>query len=133
VSGVSETPPPVHGLEARVMEEVWSRGPMTVREVMTAINARSSRDRAYTTFMTVLVRLQRKGLLTRRREANADRYSAAITRERYAASRAEADVRDVLEQHGDLALSEFARRVAGLDPERRAALERLERPSSGDG
>jgi predicted transcriptional regulator len=107
------------------MEEVWSRGSVTVRDVMTAINERSSRDRAYTTFMTVLVRLHRKGLLERRREANADHYSAAISRDRYSASRAEADVQDVIEQHGDLALSEFARRVAGLDPERRADLERL--------
>jgi predicted transcriptional regulator len=126
---MSDAPPPVHGLEAQVMEEVWSRGSVTVREVMTAINERSSRDRAYTTFMTVLVRLERKGLLERRREANADHYSAAVTRERYAAARAEADVQDVIAQHGDLALSEFARRVAGLDAERRAALERLDRSS----
>jgi predicted transcriptional regulator len=125
VRGVPDTFPPVQGLEAQVMEEVWSRGSVTVRDVMTAINQRSSRDRAYTTFMTVLVRLHRKGLLERRREANADHYSAAISRDRYSASRAEADVQDVIEQHGDLALSEFARRVAGLDPERRADLERL--------
>jgi predicted transcriptional regulator len=129
VRGVPDAFPPVQGLEAQVMDEVWSRGSVTVRDVMTAINERSSRDRAYTTFMTVLVRLQRKGLLERRREANADHYTAAISRDRYAASRAEADVQDVIEQHGDLALSEFARRVAGLDPERRAELERLRRSS----
>jgi predicted transcriptional regulator len=130
VDGVSDAPPPVHGLEAQVMEVVWSRGWATVRDVMTAINERSARARAYTTFMTVLVRLHRKGLVERRREAGADHYSATISREDYARSRAMADVQDVIAQHGDLALSAFARRVARLDPERRATLERLERPSS---
>jgi predicted transcriptional regulator len=109
------------------MDEVWSRGSVTVRDVMTAINERSARDRAYTTYMTVLVRLHRKGLLERRREAKVDHYSAALSRDRFAEARAAADVRALVEQHGGLALSEFARRVAGLDPERRAALERLAR------
>jgi predicted transcriptional regulator len=120
-----DPPPPVEGLEAQVLEEVWSRGTATVRDVMTAINERSARDRAYTTFMTVLFRLHRKGLLDRRQEDGVNHYSPAISRERYAASRAEADVRALVEQHGDLALSAFVRRVADLDPERRAALERL--------
>ncbi len=109
------------------MEEVWRHDRVTVRDVMTAINARSDRDRAYTTFMTVLVRLHAKGLLERELDGPAIHYTAVISRERYAASRAQADVSAILAQHGDLALSEFARQVAGLDPERRAELERLAR------
>ena len=120
-----DLPPPLEGLEARVMEEVWSHPDATVRDVMRAVNAESSRERAYTTFMTVLVRLHGKGLLERRQDANVYHYTAAISREEYARTRAEADVSALMEQHGDLALSEFARRVAGLDPERRAELERL--------
>ena len=125
-----EPPPPLHGVEMQVMEEVWRRGSVTVRDVMTALNARGEHDRAYTTYMTVLVRLHGKGLLDRRREGKTNHYTPAVARERYAASRVEADVQAVVEQHGDLALSEFARRVAGLDPERRAALERLSRGES---
>jgi predicted transcriptional regulator len=120
-----DTPPSLEGLEARVMEEVWRHPDATVRDVMRAINGESSRERAYTTFMTVLVRLHEKGLLERRQEANVYHYTAAIGRDEYAHARAEADVSALVEQHGDLALSEFARRVAGLDPERRAELERL--------
>jgi predicted transcriptional regulator len=127
VARVPDPPPPVEGLEAEVLEEVWSRGSATVRDVMTAINARSRRERAYTTFMTTMVRLHGKGLLERRRAGKIYHYTPAISRERYAASRAQADVRALMEQHGELALSEFARRVAELDPERRAALERLGR------
>jgi predicted transcriptional regulator len=124
---VADVPPPVEGFEAEVLEELWDRGTATVRDVMTAINDRSSRQRAYTTFMTVLVRLHRKGLLERRQQDGVNHYSPAISREDYAASRADADVRALLEQHGDLALSAFVRRVAELGPEHRAALERLGR------
>ena len=120
-----DAPPPLEGLEARVMEEVWSHPGATVRDVMRAVNAESPRERAYTTFMTVLVRLHAKGLLERRQEANVYHYTAAISRDEYAMVRTQADVSALVEQHGDLALSEFARRVAALDPERRAALERL--------
>ena len=120
-----DPPPPLEGLEARVMEEVWSHPDATVRDVMRAVNAESPRERAYTTYMTVLVRLHAKGLVERRQELNVYHYTALISRDEYALSRAQADVSALVEQHGDLALSEFARQVAGLDPERRAALERL--------
>ena len=60
-------------------------------------------------------------------EGKTNRYSPAVARDAYAASRVEADVQAIVERHGELALSEFARRVAGLDPERRDALERLSR------
>jgi predicted transcriptional regulator len=105
------------------MEEVWRRGEATVRDVMTALN--EAKPRAYTTYMTVLVRLHKKGLLSRRDESGTMVYAATITREAYHATRAQADVQALIAQHGDLALSEFARLVASLDPERRAALERL--------
>jgi len=122
-----DQPPPLEGFEARVTEEVWRQGSVTVRDVMTAINAAEPVDRAYTTYMTVLVRLHNKGLLTRELEGKTNHYSPAVAREAYAASRVEADVQAIVERHGELALSEFARRVAGLDPERRDALERLSR------
>jgi predicted transcriptional regulator len=122
-----EQPPPLEGFEAQVMDEVWRQGSVTVRDVMTAINAAEPVDRAYTTYMTVLARLHNKGLLHRELEGKTNHYTPAIAREAYAASRVEADVQAIVERHGELALSEFARRVAGLDPERRAELERLSR------
>jgi BlaI family transcriptional regulator, penicillinase repressor len=105
------------------MEEVWRRGEATVRDVMTALN--ETKRRAYTTYMTVLVRLHKKGLLERRDDNGTMVYSATISQEDYAATRAQADVQAIIQQPGDLALSEFARQVASLDPARRAALERL--------
>ena len=58
-----QTPPPLHELEQRVMEEIWRRGEVSVRGVMEALNGRSAKDRAYTTYMTIMARLDGKGLL----------------------------------------------------------------------
>jgi predicted transcriptional regulator len=122
-----DPPPPLHELEAEVMEAVWAGGEMTVRQVMDKLNARSSPDRAYTTFMTVMARLDRKGLLTRRREGKTDFYRPVMTREEYLAVRAETEVSALVDQFGEIALTHFARQMARLDPARRRELQRLAR------
>jgi predicted transcriptional regulator len=124
-----DTPPPLHELEAEVMEQLWRSGPgeSSVRAVMEALNARRDRDRAYTTYMTILARLHKKGVLMRRREGKTDYYSPVLDRDEYMARRAGAEVASLVNQYGDVALSHFARQVAQLDPKRRRALERLGR------
>jgi predicted transcriptional regulator len=120
-------PPPLHELEGEVMEYLWESGEAPVRAVMEALNDRPGPDRAYTTYMTIMSRLHRKRLLVRRREGKTDFYTPTYTRERYMTLRARAEVDDLVAQFGDVALSEFADRVAGLDPDRREQLERLAR------
>jgi predicted transcriptional regulator len=120
-------PPPLHELESEVMEEMWRRQDATVRAVMEACNAVAEKPRAYTTYMTIMSRLDSKGLLERRREGKTDYYRPAHTREQYAELRARAEVDALVDQFGDVALSHFARQMADLDPERREALERLAR------
>jgi predicted transcriptional regulator len=123
-----EIPPELHELEAEVMEDVWNRDDeVAVREVMDALNRRTKRTRAYTTYMTILSRLHAKGLVSRRREGKTDLYRAAYTREEYADLRAQAGVDQLVEQYGDAALSHFARQMARLDPDRRRQLQRLAR------
>jgi predicted transcriptional regulator len=119
--------PPLHPLEAEVMGAVWDRGETTVREVGEALDEAMPKARAYTTYMTTLVRLHRKGLLTRRREGKTDFYAPLYTREEYADLRAQAEVEALVDAFGDAALSHFARQIAELDPSRRAALERAGR------
>lgn len=118
-------PPPLHELESEVMEQLWRSGEASVREVMEALNPTASKARAYTTYMTILARLHSKQLLARRREGKTDFYSPIYSREEYLRLRARSEVDQLIEQYGDLALSNFAARVAELDPERRRALERL--------
>jgi predicted transcriptional regulator len=59
-------------LERRILEEVWSHESLTVRELV----AEGRIQLAYTTVMTTLDRLFKKGLLDRTEEGRAFRYSA---------------------------------------------------------
>jgi predicted transcriptional regulator len=120
-------PPQLHELESEVMEEIWARGESSVREVMDALNARTSKPRAYTTYMTIMARLHSKGVLDRRRDGKTDFYAPELDREQFMATRAAAEVEGLVAQYGDVALSHFARQVAQLDPARRRALQRLAR------
>ena len=120
-----KTPPRLHDLEAAVMEEMWRVDEAPVRAVMEALNARADKERKYTTIMTIMARLYRKGLLTRRRESKTDIYAAAMTREEYQEARAREEVGALIEQYGDLALVQFTRQMHGLDSKRREQLRRL--------
>jgi BlaI family transcriptional regulator, penicillinase repressor len=109
------------------MEEVWRRGEASVREIMSALNAAAPRERAYTTYMTIMTRLASKRMLERRREGKTDFYRPVYAREKYADLRAGAEVDSIVDQFGDLALAHIARQMAQMDPQRRRALQRLAR------
>jgi len=122
-------PPALHELETEVMEEIWRRGEATVRDVQEALNARGDKTRAYTTLLTVMTRLDGKGLLVRRRAGRLDVYAPVMAREAYLQARAEAEVAALVADYGDLALAHFARQIGRLDAER---LETLRRLADGD-
>ncbi len=122
-------PPPLHELEAEVMGGVWDfdHEDVTVREIMDVLNRHAKSPRAYTTYMTIMRRLDDKGLLTRRREGKTDFYRAVHSRAEYADLRAGAGVDELVERYGEVALAHFARQMGELDPERRRQLQRLAR------
>ncbi|PKK84065.1 MAG: CopY family transcriptional regulator [candidate division Zixibacteria bacterium HGW-Zixibacteria-1] len=66
-------------LEAEVMQIVWANGPMTVKRALYFINRKNKY--AYTTIMTIMVRLHEKGYLSRNKEGASYVYSP-ITDER---------------------------------------------------
>lgn len=69
-------------LEGAVMSHLWAapvESPMSVREVHESLS--TARELAYTTVMTVLDRLTKKGLASRIRDGRAWRYAATSTRE----------------------------------------------------
>lgn len=67
--------PQLGPLERQLLEEVWSRGSATVRELIDD----GKITQAYTTVMTTLDRLYKKQLLDRVAEGRAFRYSARQT------------------------------------------------------
>lgn len=107
------------------MAVVWAHDVVTVREVFEQLNARAPRQRAYTTFMTVMRRLAAKGVLERHRKGKTDIYRSVLSAEEYAAARAQAGVGALVDEFGDLALAHFVVAMKELDPKRRAELERL--------
>lgn len=107
------------------MDEVWRQGDTTVKRVMEELNRTAAPPRAYTTYMTVMRRLDDKGLLRRARRGRSDTYAAAIPREQYLQRRAEAQVEGLVDEFGELALVHFAKRLQTLDPSRRRKLGRL--------
>lgn len=109
------------------MEEVWRQDESTVRDVLQALNAANSKERAYTTVMTIMRRLDEKELLERRRVGKTDIYRPRMSREEYLEARADADVSAIVEQYGEQALVHFARQIDKLDPARRQRLRRLSR------
>ena len=66
-------------LEVQLLRWLWERGNGTVREVLEAGNV----EGAYTTLMTTLDRLHKKGLLNREAEGRAFRYSPVQTEDQF--------------------------------------------------
>src|ERR1044071_1245339 len=62
-------------LEREVLEQIWERREVSVREMFLAFEERI----AYTTLMTTLDRLYKKHLLTRRKDGRAFVYAPAVS------------------------------------------------------
>jgi len=96
-------------LESAVMDVLWaSSEPVKVREVLERLN--TPRQLAYTTVMTVLDNLHRKGWVERELDGKAYLYQPVVSREE-AAARA---LRGILESSGDpeAVLLHFAQSVS---------------------
>lgn len=97
--------PRLGDLERALMEQLWDSATQrpegaTVREVLEALPA--ERGLAYTTVMTVLDRLSKKGLVTRERDGRAWRYTPAGTRESLTAETMRATLDDASDRRATL-------------------------------
>ena len=107
-------------LEADIMEAVWRRGPgaaVTVRDVVSDLEG--TRDSAYTTVMTVMGVLVKKGLLSARRSGVAHAYLATRTEAEFTDDVVGRVVRELLTDFAGPALTHFAQAV---DPRAPAAV-----------
>jgi BlaI family penicillinase repressor len=64
-------------LELECLSVLWPMGEGTVREIHRALSA--SRPRAYTTVLTIMDRLEQKGIVARRKVGRAFRYQARLS------------------------------------------------------
>ncbi len=65
-------------LEMQVLGVLWRRGPSTTREVLGELP--DGKQRAYTTVLSVMQVMEKKGLLTRSTESHAHQWRPAVTR-----------------------------------------------------
>ena len=110
-------------LEAVIMHRVWEYGkPVTVRELFDELSA--ERTIAYTTVMSTMDKLHRKGWLGRVKEGKAYRYTATASREEYSARL----MREALDAGGDTeaVLSHFVAQIdSGESEALRSVLRKL--------
>lgn len=116
-------------LEAKIMELLWSWDhSATVRDVLDDL--RTQRGIAYTTVMTVMDNLHRKGWLQRELDGRAYRYRPTSSRDQYVA----ALMRDALTSSADHAatLMRFTEQLNDDESEAlRKAMRKLGRRNSG--
>ncbi len=113
-------------LEAVIMNLVWARNvPVTVRELFDEL--RQERVIAYTTVMSTMDNLHRKGWLARVKEGKAYRYAATASREEYSARL----MHEALAGGGDTTavLSHFVAQIG--DEESQALREAVRRLADG--
>lgn len=98
-------------LESEVMEVVWARGEVTVRDVRQVL--KGARPIAYTTVMTTMGRLADKGFLRRVESYPAHRYSPLLSRDQYASSAVKSILDWLVGQFRDPAVAYFVDSVEG--------------------
>jgi len=110
-------------LERQVMDVVWERGEVSVRDVVLCFGETV----AYTTLMTTLDRLYKKGVLGRRKSGRAFVYRAAASRDQLEQSVAADVVEGLLGRGAETAQPLLSSLVDAVGARDRALLEELER------
>jgi len=100
-------------LEQDVMDVVWRLRDTTVRDVHAELAA--SREIAYTTVMTTMARLARKGILLRDTADLAHRYRPVVSRDQYARGAVGDVLSWLLERYPEPAVAYLADVVEELD------------------
>ena len=95
-------------LERRVMATLWATGPQSVGDVLDGLNGGSDRRLAYTTVMTILVRLNDKGLVTREKDGRNYRYTAAVDERSVEAQLGRRELTRLIERYGAASVAGFA-------------------------
>lgn len=114
---------PLGSLESELMEHIWRLGETSVRDLHREFASRL----AYTTIMTTLDRLYKKGLLGRRRAGKAYVYTAKLTEKEYRGRVAQHLINLALHEgkHGHAVLSCFVDVVSEADQQMLYRLDQL--------
>lgn len=105
------------------MDVVWQRGRVTVRAVF--VELAKQRDIAYTTVMTTMDRLAKKGVLKCSKLGKAYEYQPVQTEQDLCLCTTRAMIDMLIRRYGDLAIAQFVDTVDHIDAKKFAELKRL--------
>lgn len=117
--------------ELEVLKVLWDQGPMTVRGVLGVLQA-AGRDLAYTTVLTMMTRLETKGVVASNKSGPAYIYRPRVSRERVTRDRLQGLIEQLFNgTPGSLVLQlmQSERFTPKELAEFRALIERLDTPS----
>ena len=110
-------------LEREVMVVAWGRDEFSVRDACAGLGS----SVAYTTVMTTMDRLYKKGLLARRKEGRAFVYRAIATKHELESAVATELVQSLIQRDGSEPLPVLSSLVDAVSDRDRALLDELER------
>lgn len=119
-------------LESEVMELIWELDKeVTVRDIYEELVKR--RAIAYTTVMTIMVRLAEKNILGKRKDGNTMYFLPSMTKRDFTSSIVENVLDSLLEDFADVTMAHFLSKVSKKDRAAISKLERLLEDSQGEG
>ena len=110
-------------IERLVMDILWSRGEVTGREVLEEIQ--KERPLAFTTILTVMDRLLKKGLIKRKKMGGVFVYAPSISRDEFVKQVSEEVLQGILDISASSAASSFVDILYKTSPEEMDRLSRL--------
>lgn len=96
-SSEQESVPVLGHLELSILEILWQRGESAVRDIVEMLNKGDDPPRAYTTAMTTLDRLYKKGILGRNKVDRAFVYSPLLSKKEFERRRAQSLISGLLQ------------------------------------
>jgi len=107
-------------LERAVLEQLWADGELSTPDVYERVG--KPRQLAYTTILTVLQRLAKKGLTVRREVGKGHVHAPALTRDEFAVLRGE-NLAGLVTSLGSAGMAAFFAEAQRLDPAAVALLQ----------
>lgn len=105
-------------LEKEVMEVVWNKNEVSVKEV--ALELSKKHNLAYTTVLTILSRLWKKGLVNRSKKGKSFVYTAKRDKQQTLQSVIRSTLTTLVERYGDEAISAFIDEVSSITKEKKS-------------
>lgn len=108
-------------LESEVMEIVWkAEDPVSVSDVLRTLSKK--RKIAYTTVMTIMGRLNEKGLLKRQRLGRAYIYQATYSKDTFLSKISRQFLRNFIASFGDTAIAHFTEELDKMPSKKKQKL-----------